>query len=695
MRLTPNLIAALALLAGALLSGLTAFVAAGVVESRATSQINAALTREGITWAQVQADGLRINLSGTAPNEAMRYRAIVATGRIVDSARVIDGIEVAPSAPIRPPSYSLELLRNDTGVSMIGLIPDGPDRETIAISAVQAAGQGDVTDMLDTGPYDVPEGWATALDFGLIAMELLPRSKISVEPELVIVDAIADSDQERLRLLRRLESAAPEGLGTVINISAPKPVIAPFTLRFVIDDSGARFDACAAHDGAGRDRIVAAARNAGLIGAPRCLIGLGVPSPDWPEAVIVGIDALHSLGGGTLSFSDADVTLVARPGTAQSRFDTITGELETALPELYSLHSVLPELPDQSAAAEGPPEFLATLSPEGQVQLRGRVRDELMRDAVHSFAVARFGRDRVYPAMVLDDTLPEGWPIRVLTGLEALAQLKNGVVVINPDYIDLQGTSGDPAARDTIARLLGEKLGESQNIGIAIEVIEQPVESTDAPDPATCVGDVNQVLASDKIIFAPGSVDLEIDALRVVRQIAAILRDCPDVPMEIGGHTDSQGREEMNQRLSQQRADAVLMALVARRVLTENLTATGYGESQPIADNETEEGREANRRIEFRLVNPDGSVVLPGVNPLDAAPASAADQPDEAQDSATDTATDGEGEQTTPVEAETETEQDGTDPAADTPPDTTADTATAADAEQQADAPEATDTADE
>ena len=75
--------------------------------------------------------------------------------------------------------------------------------------------------------------------------------------------------------------------------------------------------------------------------------------------------------------------------------------------------------------------------------------------------------------------------------------------------------------------------------------------------------------------------------------------------MEIGGFTDSQGREEMNQALSQNRAQAVLNALLARRVLTTNLVAHGYGEAKPIADNDTEEGREANRRIEFRLILPE------------------------------------------------------------------------------------------
>ena len=82
--------------------------------------------------------------------------------------------------------------------------------------------------------------------------------------------------------------------------------------------------------------------------------------------------------------------------------------------------------------------------------------------------------------------------------------------------------------------------------------------------------------------------------------------------MEIGGHTDSQGRETMNQKLSQSRAEAVRTALAARRVLTVNLTAKGYGEEIPIADNGTEDGREANRRIEFKLILPEEDATAQG-----------------------------------------------------------------------------------
>jgi len=91
-------------------------------------------------------------------------------------------------------------------------------------------------------------------------------------------------------------------------------------------------------------------------------------------------------------------------------------------------------------------------------------------------------------------------------------------------------------------------------------------------------------------------------------QIAEILQDCGNLRLEVQGHTDSQGREEMNLSLSQARAESVLNELRARRVLTGSFLAKGYGEAQPIADNGTEEGRESNRRIEFRLIKPEPSI---------------------------------------------------------------------------------------
>ena len=122
---------------------------------------------------------------------------------------------------------------------------------------------------------------------------------------------------------------------------------------------------------------------------------------------------------------------------------------------------------------------------------------------------------------------------------------------------------------------------------------------------------MNAVLEVNKITFEPGSADIDSSAVDQVEKLAAAFEDCDRIRVEIGGHTDSQGREEMNLNLSQQRADAVRSALVDRGVEPAALKAVGYGETQPIEDNGSEEGREANRRIAFRLIqNPVPAAAL-------------------------------------------------------------------------------------
>jgi OOP family OmpA-OmpF porin len=103
------------------------------------------------------------------------------------------------------------------------------------------------------------------------------------------------------------------------------------------------------------------------------------------------------------------------------------------------------------------------------------------------------------------------------------------------------------------------------------------------------------------VTFLPGSATLTEDAKGVLDGAAAALNGQKDLKAEIGGHTDAQGGDAANQRLSQRRADAVRTYLTGKGVEGERLTAVGYGESQPIASNDTPAGRAENRRVEFKL----------------------------------------------------------------------------------------------
>ena len=592
-------------LAAALLALLVAFVAAGAVENSAARELRARFQMEGIQGVEIETSGLQVTLLGEVADEAARFRAISVAGDVVDNARIVDQIAVAPAHNLPPPKFSVEILRNEKGISLIGLVPVTMNREKIAERVQAIAGESEVVDLLQDADYPVPDGWDAALAFSINALEKLPRSKISVTAGKVSVTAIAGSAGEKRTLEQELARLLPGGLELDLEISAPRPVITPFTLRFLIEDGVARFDACAAHSEEGRARIIEAARQAGISGEIHCPVALGAPTRDWYVAVVAAIRAVQEFGGGSVTFSDADIPLVAPDTAAEPVFDKVTGELEASLPEVFSLHAILPEpvVIDRTGAGDSTvPEFVATLSPEGLVQLRGRISNEMDRQVAESFARARFGTDAVYTATRLDEELPKGWLVRVLAGLESLSRLSNGSVVVQPNVVDIEGDTGDTGAKFEIARIMSEKLGEAENFQINVTYREELDPAAALPSPEECVDQINAVLAEAKITFAAGSAEIAADAAPTIDKIAEIMDECQEVPMEIGGYTDSQGREEMNLELSQSRAQAVLNALLARRVLTTNLVAHGYGEANPVADNGTEAGREANRRIEFRLL---------------------------------------------------------------------------------------------
>ncbi|MCB6179148.1 OmpA family protein [Rhodobacter sp. Har01] len=608
--LSPTVLAALSFAAAGLVMLLIALGAALVIESRSESVVSERLAAAGMDWVGVESDGLQVFLTGTAPTEAARFTVLNLVGSVVDSSRIRDGLDVAPASALAPPRFSVEMLRNDDGIQLIGLIPKttqigGLTAADLAQAAAALTPGVEPANMLQAAEYAPPETWDAALRFGLEALKMLERSKISVMADRVEVTAIADSAEEKRQFEADLMASVPEGVKLVADISAPRPVITPFTLRFIKDATGARFDACSADTARAQGQILAAAREAGMTEDVACTIGMGVPSPRWGEAAAAGIRAVAALNAGTLTFSDTDITLVAGDGVTQAEFDRVVGELRASLPDVFSLDATPPRA---ETAAQGPAEFTATLSAEGKVELRGRLVDETQQAAVDAFARAQFGADLVYVATLLDQNLPDGWPVRVLAGLEALGQLHDGSLLVRSDLVEVKGVTGSQEARAKITQILSSRLGQGQTFRVDVRYDEELDPLAALPTPEECEANLRTVMASQKITFTPGSAEIASEAGPVIDALAKILQDCPGLWMEIAGHTDSQGSEGGNQALSQARAEAVLIALQGRRVDVSGMTAVGYGEALPIADNETEAGREANRRIEFVLKQPGGAV---------------------------------------------------------------------------------------
>ncbi len=107
------------------------------------------------------------------------------------------------------------------------------------------------------------------------------------------------------------------------------------------------------------------------------------------------------------------------------------------------------------------------------------------------------------------------------------------------------------------------------------------------------------VLTLGDVLFDTGKAQLHAGASRTIDQLAAFLKEDPERTIEIEGYTDSMGGPALNQALSERRAEAVKSALTERGIVAARISARGFGESNPVAGNDSAAGRQLNRRVEI------------------------------------------------------------------------------------------------
>ena len=114
---------------------------------------------------------------------------------------------------------------------------------------------------------------------------------------------------------------------------------------------------------------------------------------------------------------------------------------------------------------------------------------------------------------------------------------------------------------------------------------------------------LNQIVGSDPVLFAVGSPFIAESSKPVLERVAEILLDNPEGNLEVEGHSDTDGPEDINLDLSKSRAEAVMEFLISKGVDPNRISATGYGETRLKIDPEiTAQDRADNRRIEFRVL---------------------------------------------------------------------------------------------
>jgi outer membrane protein OmpA-like peptidoglycan-associated protein len=115
--------------------------------------------------------------------------------------------------------------------------------------------------------------------------------------------------------------------------------------------------------------------------------------------------------------------------------------------------------------------------------------------------------------------------------------------------------------------------------------------------------EIGSTIVLRNIFFDFDKATIKPESQNELTRLVKLLKDNPEIRIELGSHTDNVGSDEYNQKLSENRSKSVVDFLISKGIPSTRLVAKGYGESKPLETNETEEGRQVNRRTEFKILS--------------------------------------------------------------------------------------------
>ena len=310
----------------------------------------------------------------------------------------------------------------------------------------------------------------------------------------------------------------------------------------------------------------------------------GAP-PRFDNAALLMLDQIWKLKDGKITISDAKVSLAGMARELGGR-EAIAAALKN-LPEGFSVAANEIKAPPYIFQAYKDP-VAVTLT------LTGYVPDNNVHAAMVAAAGRKFFNEKVVDNIKASLGAPSGFANAVGPALGALSRLSTGTLVVSDREVKLSGDAFyDAAAAQIRAGLKDFPQGWQFKADISVKPASAPVDGT------VCQQLFSGLLAKGKIRFESGRATIDPDSAGLLDRLIETALRCPSANIEIAGHTDADGEDGFNQALSEKRAQAVTDFLVKAGLPAERFTAMGYGSTQPVASNDTDEGKAQNRRIDF------------------------------------------------------------------------------------------------
>jgi OOP family OmpA-OmpF porin len=413
---------------------------------------------------------------------------------------------------------------------------------------------------------------------------LLDKTKVSVSGRDVTFAADAFSEEGRRSAVAAIE--AVPGVRLVDNETRLVPEAKPFVWSAERDVVRVTLTGSSPLP-ASKGKLLEAARAdlGGVEVVDQTSLSRGAPAR-FDDAALLLLDQVVRLKDGKITISDTKVSLSGMARELGGR-EAIAAALRN-LPEGFSVASNEIKAPPYIFQAYKDPVALT-------LTLTGDVPDNNVHAAIVAAAGRKFFGEKVVDNLKSSLGAPAGFAGAVVPALGALSRLSTGTLVVTDREVKLSGDALFEAAPGQMRANLVKDFPQGWQLkaDISVKPAAAPVDAT------VCQQLLSELLAKGTIRFESGRSTLDLDSSGLLDHLVEVALRCPATNIEVAGHTDTDGENAANQALSEKRAQAVVDYLVKAGLPAGRFTAAGYGSTQPVAVNDTDEGKARNRRIEF------------------------------------------------------------------------------------------------
>jgi len=271
----------------------------------------------------------------------------------------------------------------------------------------------------------------------------------------------------------------------------------------------------------------------------------------------------------------------------------------TASPTAPAGTQVQPQVPSLNSR-------LSLVNSGGKIRYSGVAPDEQTKQNILNQLKSTFGEGNISGDISVNSRAKAAaWTSGLASALPNF-KTSGSEVTFDGNSINVGGRMSENDKSDMVAKLksvygAGMNIGAFEAATAVTEAGRRASEALSSLKPGFTAEDLTRALNMNIINFRSGSAQISRESMPVLEQSASAIKSAPTgTVLEVGGYTDNVGNPAANQRLSQQRADSVRRFLIDKGVKADSLVAKGYGDSNPVASNDTQDGRLRNRRIEYQ-----------------------------------------------------------------------------------------------